>query len=281
VSKISILTVSAFDLWCLFLLSAYSCINYIFLPFTCPEAVLIGKIKETIINDMKIGIIALLFLTVLGGCKTRNKAADTGQMDVVSGATRARYMEGEITEYNGARLDPAIGPRDNSINGVQWVNIADYRLVIAGLVENPLRLAYEEVLALESYERKITLYCVEGWDATVLWQGVRIMEIIDMAKAQAQANTLIFYCVDGYTTSLPLQTVKDRDLILAYSANGLDLPLELGYPFIVVAEDKIGYKWARWVNKIELSDNQNYKGFWEQNGYSNEADVRTGRSGFW
>jgi len=68
--------------------------------------------------------------------------------------------------------------------------------------------------------------------------------------------------VDGYTTSLPLQTVKDRDLILAYSANGLDLPQELGYPFIVVAEDKLGYKWARWVKIIELSDNKGYRGFW-------------------
>jgi len=228
---------------------------------------------------MKIGIIVLLLFAVLGGCKTRNKTVDVNLADVVSGATRARYMEGEITEYNGARLDPAIGPRDNSINGVQWVNIGNYRLVIAGLVENPLQLTYEEVLALEPYEKKITLYCVEGWDAIVLWRGVRIMEIIDMSKAKAQANTLIFHCVDGYTTSLPLQTVKDRDLILAYSANGLDLPPELGYPFIVVAEDKLGYKWARWVNRIELSDDQGYKGFWEQNGYNNEADVRARRFG--
>jgi len=228
---------------------------------------------------MKIGIIILLLFAVLGGCKTRSKPVVAGQTDAVSGATRVRYREGEITEYNGARLDPAIGPRDNSINGIQRVDIANYRLVIAGLVVNPLQLTYEEVLALEPYKRRITLYCVEGWDATVLWQGVRIMEIIDTAKAKAQANTLIFYCVDGYTTSLPLQTVKDRDLILAYSANGLDLPPELGYPFIVVAEDKLGYKWARWVNRIELSDNQGYKGFWEQNGYSNDADLQTGR--FW
>jgi len=226
------------------------------------------------LKNMKYVIIALLLFTVLGVCCTRNKTAEANQTDVVSGATRARYRKGEITEYNGARLDPAIGPRDNSIKGVQRVNIANYRLEITGLVENPLVLKYEEVLALEPYERKITLYCVEGWDATVLWEGVRIMEIIDMAKAGAKANTLIFYGVDGYTTSLPLQTVKDKDLIMAYRANGLDLPPELGYPFIVVAEDKQGYKWARWVNRIELSDIQGYMGFWELNGYNNEADVQ-------
>jgi DMSO/TMAO reductase YedYZ molybdopterin-dependent catalytic subunit len=229
---------------------------------------------DAMLKNMKIMVIALLFFAVLGGCKIRNKTAVAGQRDAVSGASRARYREGEITEYNGARLDPAIGPSDNSISGAQWIDIKNYRLGIGGLVENPLQLTYEEVLALEPYEKKITLYCVEGWNAAVLWKGARIMEMIDMSKAKAQANTVIFHCVDGYTTSLPLQTVKDRDLILAYSANGLDLPRELGYPFIVVAEDKLGYKWARWVRGIELSNNQNYRGFWELNGYNNEADVQ-------
>jgi DMSO/TMAO reductase YedYZ molybdopterin-dependent catalytic subunit len=233
------------------------------------------------INDIKFGIIVLLFLTVLGGCSIYKKISDAVIADAVSGASNVRFREGEITEYNGARLDPAIGPRDNSISGVQWVNIANYRLEIGGLVENPLMLKYEEVLALEPYERRITLFCVEGWFATVLWKGVRIMEIIDMAKAESGADTLIFHGIDGYTTSLPLQTVKDKDLILAYSANGLDLPPELGYPFIVVAEDKLGYKWARWVNGIELSDNQGYLGFWEQYGYSNEADVQPRRNVLW
>jgi len=79
--------------------------------------------------------------------------------------------------------------------------------------------------------------------------------------------------VDGYTTSLPLATVLDNELIMAYQANGIDLPPEMGYPFIVVAEDKLGYKWARWVNRIMLSDDADYRGFWENVGYSNDATV--------
>ena len=62
-------------------------------------------------------------------------------------------------------------------------------------------------------------------------------------------------------------------IILAYGANGLDLPPAMGYPFIVVAEDKLGYKWGRWVNSITLSDDADYKGFWEQAGYPNDADI--------
>ena len=81
------------------------------------------------------------------------------------------------------------------------------------------------------------------------------------------------YQADGYTTSLPLATIRDKGLILAYQANGLPLPDETGYPFIVVAEEKFGYKWARWVTHITLSDDPDYMGYWESRGYDNTADV--------
>jgi DMSO/TMAO reductase YedYZ molybdopterin-dependent catalytic subunit len=84
---------------------------------------------------------------------------------------------------------------------------------------------------------------------------------------------VIFSAADGYTTSLPLATIREKQLILAYSSNGLDLPPEMGYPFIVVAEEKFGYKWARWVTRIELSEDADYQGYWEQRGYDNTADI--------
>ena len=72
---------------------------------------------------------------------------------------------------------------------------------------------------------------------------------------------------------MPLDTIIKKKLILAYEANGLILPAEMGYPFIVVAEDKLGYKWARWVTRIELSSDAKYQGYWEQRGFSNKADL--------
>jgi DMSO/TMAO reductase YedYZ molybdopterin-dependent catalytic subunit len=51
------------------------------------------------------------------------------------------------------------------------------------------------------------------------------------------------------------------------------MPPERGYPFAVVAEDKWGYKWAKWVVEIELSNNSDYKGHWESNGYSKAGDL--------
>jgi len=217
--------------------------------------------------------ICLVSLGLITGCGANQNAASIDNEPSNSVATR--FREGEIREYEGARLDPAIAARDNSIKGAQQVDLANYRLKVTGEVESPLELQYKDVLALDPYERKITLYCVEGWSSTVLWKGSRIMDIIDAAHPLPTANTVIFHAIDGYTTSLPLEMIEDRDLILAYGANGLDLPVEMGYPFIVVAEDNAGYKWARWVTEIELSDDENYQGYWESRGYPTNADLQS------
>jgi len=217
-------------------------------------------------------LIAMITIALLlsVGCAVQNQS----DPDEVSSATEDRYRENEIREYMGARLDPAIGPRDNSIKGIQHIDIDSYTLKIIGLVAEPAELKYDDILELQPYERKITLYCVEGWDATILWEGALIKDILDIAGIDPRANTVIFHAVDGYTTSLPLQDIIDKQLILAYLANGLQLLDEMGYPFIVVAEDKLGYKWARWVTGIELSDDPNYRGYWEERGYSNDADIQ-------
>jgi len=221
-------------------------------------------------NYFKVLILLFSILVLIVGCNQQWSESD---VEGITSATESRYREKEIREYEGARLDPTIGPRDNSIKGIQNVNIETYSLKITGLVDKPVDLKYQDVLGLDPYERKITLYCVEGWDATILWKGVLLEDLINISGMSPEANTVIFHAVDGYTTSLPLETIIDNELILAYSANGLELPPEMGYPFIVVAEDKLGYKWTRWVSEIELSDDENYRGFWEQRGYSNEADI--------
>jgi len=89
---------------------------------------------------------------------------------------------------------------------------------------------------------------------------------------------VIFHAYDGYTTSLPLDYIMGKDIIMAYKMNGIALPAERGFPFQLVAESKWGYKWIRWITEIELSDNVDYRGYWESRGFSNTADVD---NGFW
>lgn len=217
---------------------------------------------------MKIGkMFILIIMFILNACSVNP------EVDVHTDATLSRFRSLEIQEYEGKLLDPAIGPRDNSITGVQEIDINQYQLKITGLVNNDISLSYQDVLEMTSYQRLITLYCVEGWDATILWEGVLLTDLIDLGEAKSTVNTVIFHAEDGYTTSLPYAVIKDRQLILAYKANGIELPNEMGYPFIVVAENKLGYKWARWVTEIELSSEDTYKGYWESLGYDNDAEV--------
>ena len=230
---------------------------------------------------MKKTIIAwILLLLLISGCASAEKQpeataapAETTKPDAVSAATEKRYREGELREYNGERLDPAVGPGDNSIKGVQQVDINTYELKVDGLVNTPRTYTYDAVKALESEERLLRLYCVEGWNANILWKGVPMKTLLASADPKDEANTVIFHAVDGYTTSMPLQEILEGNLILAYDANGIALPPEMGYPFIFVAQDKWGYKWARWVNEIELSSDDSYQGYWESFGYSNDADL--------
>ncbi|HTX87306.1 MAG TPA: molybdopterin-dependent oxidoreductase [Candidatus Nanoarchaeia archaeon] len=179
----------------------------------------------------------------------------------------------EIKDYNGEKLGSVNDFRENSIKGVQHVDISAYHLDVTGLVDAPQSFTYDQVKNLKNYQKVVTLFCVEGWNVKILWQGVLVRDLINQAKPKSSANTVIFYAADGYTTSFPLKYFYDNDIILAYKMNGATMPPERGFPFQLVAEDKWGYKWIKWVTKIELSDNPSYQGYWESRGYSNTGDL--------
>jgi DMSO/TMAO reductase YedYZ molybdopterin-dependent catalytic subunit len=179
----------------------------------------------------------------------------------------------EIKDYQGQKLGSVKDFRENSIKGVQKIDIGKYRLEVLGLVDKKQSLTYQEVLAMPHAQKLITLQCVEGWEVKALWDGIPLSELFKRAGVKAGATNVIFRSSDGYSTSLPLKTILERNIILADKINGLVLPPAQGYPFILAAEDKWGYKWARWVVSIELSSDDSFKGFWEKSGYSNNGDV--------
>jgi DMSO/TMAO reductase YedYZ molybdopterin-dependent catalytic subunit len=118
------------------------------------------------------------------------------------------------------------------------------------------------------------MHCVEGWSVTLLWEGILVEDLIAEAQVDPNATVVIFYAYDGYSTSLPLDYIIDNNIMIAYKMNNVTLPPERGYPFQLVAESKLGYKWIKWVTAIELSDNEDYRGYWESRRYSNTADVK-------
>ena len=211
--------------------------------------------------DGSLLVAALLLLVV--GVYTFNQLFTSADRDYV-----------EIMEYQGTRLSPIADFRENSIKGPQSINVTDYRLNITGLVENPTEYTYSEVLeGFMSQEKVVTLNCVEGWSATVLWEGVSIMDLVESARPSLDAEIVIFHAEDGYTTSLPLEHIEEKDLVLAYKINGVTLPKDNGFPFQLVAESKWGYKWCRWVVELEFSDDTEYEGYWEKRGYSDSGDL--------
>jgi DMSO/TMAO reductase YedYZ molybdopterin-dependent catalytic subunit len=210
------------------------------------------------------GLLAIL-LMIVSACAAP-AAAPSGNSSVTA------LPATEVREYQGEKLDSTSVFRENSIKGFQTIDINTYKLELTGLISQPRSYTYDEVIAHPNFSKVVTLHCVEGWDAKVLWQGVRLNDLFSEAGVNDQANTVILYAYDGYSTSLPLDYIRNNNILLAHKINDVTLPPVRGYPFQLVAEDKWGYKWIKWVTKIELSDNPNYQGYWEQRGYDNQGD---------
>ncbi|MHB1413757.1 MAG: molybdopterin-dependent oxidoreductase, partial [Chloroflexota bacterium] len=181
-------------------------------------------------------------------------------------------LEGqEVREYQGEDLSSVNDLHDNSIKGPQVVDKDSYRLAVSGLVDKPQSLTYDQAINRQQYTKVVTLHCVEGWYATILWEGVLVEDLLNQAGIKDGANTVIFHAADGYTSSLSLDFIRQNKILLAYKMNEVTLPAERGFPFQVVAEAKWGYKWVKWVTEIELSDDPSYQGYWEGRGYNNNG----------
>jgi len=191
----------------------------------------------------------------------------------IPGEARA-LAAAEVRSYRGEDLSSVNDFHENSILGPQYINESDYHLSVTGLTLATKNSTYREILASHRhYTKVVTLHCVEGWDVTILWEGVLVRDLISEAGIDPRANTVIFHARDGYTTVFPLSYFMNNDIIMAYKMNNVTLPDERGYPFELVAEDKWGYKWIKWIEEIELSDNPGYKGYWEQRGFSISGDL--------
>jgi len=218
------------------------------------------KLSKSVIT---LSIFLSLIIIVINGCGAAKEPEELKSV--------------EIREYEGKKLSSVNDFRENSIKGPQDVEREGYQFRITGLVENPKDYTYEEVINNnQHYKKLVTLNCVEGWSVTILWEGVLVRELIAESGTLPDAKVVIFHAYDGYTTSFPIDYIMDNDIIMAYKMNEIELPPERGFPFQLVAESKWGYKWIKWITKVELSDDVNYRGFWESRGYSNTGDLDKG-----
>lgn len=228
-----------------------------------------------------LAIIVATASLALGACRPGYQAVSpaTTQTPAVeittTVSTSAVLPSVEVTSYMGKRLSAIGDLYENSIKGPQHIDRKTYRLVIDGEVNSPTSLTYDQLLAFRpAFAKVVTLNCVEGWSVTFLWEGVRVRDLIAKAGGpKSDAKIVIFHGHDGYTSSLPLDFLTNRNILLAYHQNGVPLADMWGWPLQVVAEDRWGYKWVKWIERVEVSSDAAYRGYWESRGYSNSGDL--------
>ncbi len=220
----------------------------------------------------------LMFIIILfTGCNIpASSSASTPSTSLASTteSSESAAEEVEATEFQGVKLTPISQQGNNALAGTQNIDRQTYKLTVDGLVENPLTLTYEQLLAYPQESWLMLFNCVEGWNFTAKWTGPQINSILNDARVKPEAKIIIFYTKDvpeGYS-SLDLDYIRDNNILLALKLNDVTLPAERGFPFQVAAKSKFGYKWAKWVVRMELSSDTNFKGYWETAGYNNNAD---------
>ena len=168
--------------------------------------------------------------------------------------------------------------RINSIDSGPVFDRGAWRLTVDGLVRAPLKLTFAEFLDLPQVERTRDFYCVEGWGVTgVRWKGVTVRELMARADIDPQATHLIFHSGDGvYTDSLTMEEAFRPDTLLAHELDGAPLPPEMGQPVRLTLPGSYGYKYVKWVERVEAValGSEGYSGYWEQRGYSADASIR-------
>jgi DMSO/TMAO reductase YedYZ molybdopterin-dependent catalytic subunit len=153
---------------------------------------------------------------------------------------------------------------------------ADWRLTVDGLVARPLSLPLATVRALPSRTQITRHDCVEGWSAIGKWHGVPLATLLNAAGLKSSARFIVFHCADNfgphrYYESIDLIDAFHPQTILAWGMNDRLLPVPNGAPLRLRVERQLGYKHAKYVERIEAvaSLKSSYRGrggYWEDQG---------------
>jgi DMSO/TMAO reductase YedYZ molybdopterin-dependent catalytic subunit len=178
---------------------------------------------------------------------------------------------------SGERLLPAEEGPVLSALGEPTIDLDTFKLEITGLVDSSFYLTWHEIRDLPKASSDIILmYCVEGWEVWGRWEGIIVKDLLATARVQSAGEYVLFGSADGYSTSLPISYLEKYNVILAYDVNGSPLKVSDGFPLRLIAFGKYGYKWAKWVNKLKVTDKSEL-GYWESYGFSDQANVPISR----
>jgi DMSO/TMAO reductase YedYZ molybdopterin-dependent catalytic subunit len=155
---------------------------------------------------------------------------------------------------------------------VPKVDLARWDFQVRGLVEQPQRWTWDEFQRLPRVRVHSDIHCVTRWSRyDNLWEGVAMTEVLRRAGVKPEARFAIILAEQSFTTNLPLAELTHDDVLLADKHDGQPLTPDHGWPLRLVVPRRYFWKSAKWIRAIELSATDR-PGFWEQNGYHNDAD---------
>jgi DMSO/TMAO reductase YedYZ molybdopterin-dependent catalytic subunit len=155
---------------------------------------------------------------------------------------------------------------------VPAVDLATWDFRVFGLVGQPARWTYEEFLALPQVEVRSDIHCVTRWSRyDNRWRGVPFQEVLRRVEVKPEARFAVIHAEQGFTTNLPLSELSQDDVLFAHQHDGENLTPDHGWPLRLVVPRRYFWKSAKWVRAVELVATDR-PGFWEQNGYHNDAD---------
>lgn len=155
---------------------------------------------------------------------------------------------------------------------VPTVDLAHWDLQVDGLVEQPQRWTWTQFEQLPRVQVRSDIHCVTRWSRyDNLWEGVSMRELLSGAGVKPECRFAIVHAEQGFTTNLPIAELLHDDVLLADRHSGQPLTPEHGWPLRLVVPRRYFWKSAKWVRRIELVG-RDAPGFWERNGYHNDAD---------
>ncbi len=158
---------------------------------------------------------------------------------------------------------------------VPRVDTATWSFAVDGLVEQPLTLTYDELLALPRTTVRCDIHCVTTWsrfDNT--FEGVAVQRLLERATVKPAARFCLVSAEQGFTTNISLTDLDRPENMVAFKHDGEWLTPEHGGPARLLVPHLYFWKSAKWVRGFTLLD-EDVPGFWEQNGYHMRGDPWT------
>lgn len=149
-----------------------------------------------------------------------------------------------------------------------------WSLSIRGLVEEERTWSWDDLQALPQTTMQADFHCVTHWSRfDDEWTGVLFTDFWNEIReiVSDKATHVMQHAYGGYTTNLSLEQMLQEDVMLAHTFNGEPLPSDHGGPVRIFTPKRYGWKGAKWIKAIEFMASDK-PGFWEQNGYHNDAD---------